>query len=495
MQGGENTDRSKRQAMERRFAEALREDCGVEPGDAVIAAVSGGADSMCLLLLLLRARVWLPMELSVVHVHHGIRGEEADADAQAVAAFCRDRGISCRVFEEDVPGIARRSGMSEEEAGREVRRRILKEERERRKEERACREVWVALAHHREDQAETVLMHLVRGSGLHGLGGMSCRDGYRIRPLLWAHREEIENYLTEEGVIWREDATNASDAYTRNRIRHHLLPWMREHLNPAAAEHLAETAEELREADQYLETMALSWLSDHQQEDLPGELRLPAGDLEALHPALRRRVLWEALCSMAGRRKDIGRVHVGILEDLLKGHAGRRADLPYGLTAGKHSRELFIRNGAGEKEKGDGLSEEVCISLREGERITFRTADGIQYSISVFARENGQKIPEKRYTKWMDYDRMGQNIVLRHKQTGDVIELAGVGEKKLGRYMIDAGIPREERGRIPLLADGNRILWIIGYRLGAGTMIRDDTKTVLEVRAELPMQQKGKTDE
>ncbi len=221
----------------------------IAPEMRVIAGVSGGADSVCLLDVLEHYRREAPFELLIVHVEHGLRGPESLADAAFVEKLCEKMQLPCRVVHADVHGRMSREGLSCEEAGRVERYRIFQE---------VCRE-WgaqrIAVAHNENDQAETVLWNLARGSGLSGLGGIRPVQGDIIRPLLFTRRKEIEAYLRGAGLSWRTDATNLETDFTRNRIRLIMLPLMEQELNAQAGRHIAEASGRLREAQEYIDRM------------------------------------------------------------------------------------------------------------------------------------------------------------------------------------------------------------------------------------------------
>ncbi|MCD8104886.1 MAG: tRNA lysidine(34) synthetase TilS [Lachnospiraceae bacterium] len=218
----------------------------IEPGERVIVGVSGGADSVCLLRLLCEYRREVSFEIQAVHVEHGLRGQESLEDAGFVEDLCEKWRVACRVEQVDVPALSRSEGLSCEEAGRLARYRIFEEAA---KEWGARR---IAVAHNQNDQAETVLWNLARGSGPKGLGGIRPVQGKLIRPLLFSSRREIEEYLRAEGLSWRTDRTNLEPDFTRNRIRLTLLPWMEQNLNGQSVRHIAQAADRLQEVSSYL---------------------------------------------------------------------------------------------------------------------------------------------------------------------------------------------------------------------------------------------------
>ncbi len=225
----------------------------LQPGERVIVALSGGADSVCLLSVLKELSDQadgLKLELKAVHVHHGLRGGEADRDGAYAGELCRRLGIPFSMVCRDVAGYAKEHGLSTEEAGRVLRYQALQAEGE------GWGAAKIALAHHKDDNAETILHHLLRGSALRGLGGMHPVQENRIRPLLCVGREEIEEYLKERGLGWCEDSTNASCEYTRNRIRNLVMPLLKECVNERAVENILQAGEIVSEADAYLEGVA-----------------------------------------------------------------------------------------------------------------------------------------------------------------------------------------------------------------------------------------------
>ena len=203
-----------------------------EPGDGLLAGVSGGADSVCLLFLLDELKEELGIRLAAFHLNHGLRGAEADRDEAYVKEICGRLGIPLAVAHENVAEYAAARGISGEEAGRILRYEHMKETAE----QFSCQKT--ATAHHRDDSAETVLFNMFRGSGLKGLSGIRPVRGEVIRPLLCLSRAEIAGYLEERGIPWCEDSTNGENVYTRNRIRNQLLPWVKENINARAPEHI-----------------------------------------------------------------------------------------------------------------------------------------------------------------------------------------------------------------------------------------------------------------
>ncbi len=423
--------------------------------DPLIAAVSGGADSLCLLEVLHR----LDYQVTAVHVQHHLR-ESAEHDAAFTKAFAEARGIPFVRKDVDVASRVQKTGESMEEAARALRYEALEEERAL-LEEKAGRPAVIATAHHKNDQAETVLFHLVRGSGVRGLSGMRPRRGNIVRPLLSVTREEIEAFLTAEGISWCTDETNLDPAMTRNRIRKIVIPALSS-IRTDAVEKIAETAEFMAETDDYLRRLANAWLSANAREaGKDGLVHLPL-NLKKEEAILQRYVLREALRNAGISLKDVTKAHVEGLLSLFEKPVGKVIALPHGTEAERTYRAVVVR--------------------RTGERKPTKDAGTpSSMEIRVFPREKNQNLPEKECTKWFDYDRIKGNVSLRFRKPGDVFSTREGSHKKLKDWMIDEKIPKALRDGIEVVADGEEVLWVPGFRRGESKKITEQTKTILEI--------------
>ena len=325
----------------------------------VTAGVSGGADSVCMLLILKACCERRNLPRQVVHIEHGLRGEESLGDAAFVEDLCRKQDIPCTVLHKEVASLAAREGLSTEEAGRMARYEAFEE---------ACPEGGViAVAHNMQDQAETVLFHLARGTGLDGLAGMQPVRGNIIRPLLCCGREEIEDWLRENGQTWRTDATNQDTAYSRNMLRHHVLPILQEEVNAQAIRHICEAAEHAGEAGAYLDRKAREFIDVHVHiikdagEDAVGTALLASRDsgdvqktapmawMELLpfreeDPLMQEYILRRTISLVKGGigLKDIGLVHIRDLVELAYKPSGKRLDLPGRLKAVRKGKQMYL---------------------------------------------------------------------------------------------------------------------------------------------------------
>lgn len=426
----------------------------IEAGSQVIVGISGGGDSVCLLFLLSRYQKKKFFHLQGVHVNHGIRGQEALRDQEYARELCERLGVPFTVYTYSVPDIANREKRSLEETGRMVRRRAFAQ-----KAAELGGKTAIALAHHENDNAETVLHNLIRGTKVAGLGGIRpiqrSEEGISyIRPLLKVTREEIEAYLKQQQIPWMTDSSNEEIVYTRNRIRHKILPEM-EKINPRAVSHITQAADTFLAIEEYLRGQADRLYREYVEKKENGywiqkELFL---EKELMQSYVVRMVLEQ----VAGKKQDLTAAHVESILSLGRGRTGASVSLPGGVLASQVYGNLLIRvPAAGE------------LPLKELE-------------FEVFLWEN-QQIPEKTYTKWFDYDKIKSSLEIRRRKPGDFLTVTEAGgTKKLKDYMIDCKIPREERENLTLLADGSHILWIVGYRISQYYKVTSQTKTVLKV--------------
>lgn len=464
----------------------------IERGDRVVAGVSGGADSVCLFFLLLELKKKIEFEFMVVHVNHQIRGEEALEDQRYVEKICAENHVPIKIVTKNVQDVAKKEKFSEEEAGRMVRYRVF---------EQVLKE-WkgnkIALAHHKNDQAETVLWNLVRGSGLKGMTGMRQQRECFIRPLLSVTRKEIEVYLEERNISYQTDSTNETLDYTRNKIRLRVLPYLADELNGKAVEHIANTAEIFQELQDFIErTVEQVWdmIVKKQGEGYLLETKaFLAQDI-----VIQKAILQKVLVFCANGLKDITSEHILILQKLFLKEVGKHVQLPRNVAAVKNYDGVVISSAteaAGKlSEKIFAVSEQAEISLAIPGTIEMGK-DNIKVECSIMNRSVFDKIVSKMErdskksiinsknycTKWFDYDKISSTVSLRNQKNGDVLQIGKNGEhKKLNRFFIDQKIPREERGAIWILAEGQEVIWVINHRISEGYRVVDTTENILQV--------------
>lgn len=449
----------------------------VLPGDHVIAGVSGGADSLCLLAVLRIYQRQCPFRITVVHVEHGLRGQTSLADAAFVEQLCRSWEIPCVVCRVDIRKEAGKTGETLEEAGRRLRYEAF---------EKCCRErqgTKIAVAHNQNDQAETVLLNLSRGSGVKGLGGILPVRGKIIRPLLFVSRNEIETWMAEQKLFYRIDETNLETEYTRNKIRLEILPKLEKEINRGAVKHMADAALHLQKAEAYLREQAEKQCAACvKQEEKTAVIRLPLfREQEELLQEYILRLTVEQLLKGRGL-KDYSEIHFESMKKLAGMSCGRQMDFPGGVRGIRQREELrlTVEPEVGRVRKNSAVEKEIRQIAGSG---LYEFA-GRRFQVDILDRpENVLCFPEKKCTKWLAYDTIKHNVCLRTRRTGDylIINRAG-GKKKLKDYMIDQKIPREERDHILLLAEGSHILWVVGWRISEAAKVTDQNNKIIKIQ-------------
>ena len=436
----------------------------------VVAGISGGGDSMAMLDLLQRMQKEYGYELRVVHVNHGIRGEEAERDQKLVEKICNDRGICFQAYVYDVPALSVQWKNGLEEAGRKVRKESFCKEMEKADGVDLGRKM-IALAHNKNDLAETMLHHLCRGTGLRGLSPMKPRKDGIIRPVLCLERREIDEYLKERQIPCALDSTNLEDEYTRNRIRHHLIPVLESEINERAVSHMTETAELIGQAETYLSEQGKSLAEKARTKE---KCFLFEDDFFKKEEILQKYAIREAIEQLAGHCRDLSMLHIKKVIDLYGSRTGTMISLPFAILAERtyEGIRLSVKKKETKKEKNEYRlpvpGEMECMYGK--------------FETKIFAWSD-QKICEKKYTKWLDYDKIKYDISVRTRREGDYLIVNSAGQrKKISRCMIDEKIPRELRDEIPLAAVGNEILWLVGGRINERYKITSETKNVLEIK-------------
>lgn len=440
----------------------------LEPGDAVLVGVSGGADSVALLHVLHSLRERYGISLTVAHFNHGLRGSESDRDEQFVRQVADRLGVPL-VVERNSDPLDRDSGNIEERA------RLKRYEFfHRSAEERGSGKI--ALGHTANDQAETVLLWLLRGTGRKGLGGMPpVREGI-VRPFIDTERSDIVEYLTEGGIAWVEDGSNQEPAFTRNRIRHRLIPQIQEEFEPQVVPLLSSTAELLRDEESWLEQITQTHFQALAKEADGERVAFAIDTLASLPKALQRRLTRYALESVQGSLRKIGRDHVeAVLALIYSDSPHAEVCLPGGLGARREYGMLQV--GKIEKEEVsfcysfDELPAEVAIS-EIGRTISFEVLDWTP----------GCTVPRTAQDVVIDRETVNFPLVIRSMKQGDRFNPLGVeGSKKIKDFFIDQKVPYEKRHKVPIVAFGSVIAWVAGYRIDDRTRVTDRTRTAVRM--------------
>ncbi len=439
-----------------------------EKGDTVLVGVSGGADSVCLLHILNQLKEEFGIRIYGAHIHHGIRGEEADRDAEFVRKLCKKLKITYSLRKISVPEFAEQEGLSEETAGRVLRYRCFRE---------ICvaKEITkIATAHHRNDQAETVLMRMLRGAGIEGLAGIRYmrQDGV-VRPLLDVTREEIEGYCAENGLEYCTDSSNTEEQYARNRIRNQLLPLL-EQFNPNVVTALSNLAKNMAEDGDFLRGYAkrlYGRLGSPLPERRPVVLEIES--LKMLEPTIQVRLLQLAAEDTMGKGYKAERKHWESVLSLLDKETGSCVHMPNGLKVSVGYGWLSFQKPEEEEEQG-WFFESVSVEVGE----TYQVPKG---SVSFALAEPGMKLASNQ---WMlDYDKISDlSLELRTRRKGDRIAVYRDGkERKLKSFLIDEKIPQKDRDSLILLCSGEQVLAVPPYRIAEPYKIDTNSKKGLVI--------------
>lgn len=460
--------------MKNKVLKYIKENKMIKTGEAVVAGVSGGADSMCLLHILADIRKELNIKLAAVHIHHGVRGDTADRDARFVEEYCKKEDIQFYLYKRDVPTLAKKWGMSCEEAGRKVRYDAFSQVVEL-----MGGQGKIAVAHNADDLAETVLLNLFRGTGIKGLAGIQPVRGNIIRPILCLTRKEVEEYDSSNNLDYVTDETNLTDEYTRNKIRLDILPAIRAGVNERVAEHINNTALSLALIDDYMEKEA-DRLFENIVIKRAGGIFIKESEFKRLHMAMKWQVAKKCLYDLSGKMKDITRNHMEGLVNVFDMQVGKRVNLPYGMTAIREYEGVLLtdRYKSSEEKKSD----KPIVYIKEPGQYIYEDS-GIRKKIIVKKDEYNDAIfSENNCTKWVDCDIIGSDLQFRTRRPGDYIIVDDSGsKKKLKDFLIDRKIPRKERDKILLVANGSEIIWIIGVRLSSAYKVRENTKNILRL--------------
>ena len=451
-----------RHALERSVAASVRTRRLFAPGDHLLVAVSGGPDSVALLAVLASLAPAWRLRLSVLHVNYGLRGEESEEDERFVSRLCAGLGVPLvceRVDLRQAEGLS--TGLSLQARAREIRYAAL------RRTATALGAEKIALGHTADDQAETLLMWMLRGSGAAGLAGIRpLREGLYVRPLLGVSRAGVLAYLKAKGLAFRTDSSNAKPLYLRNRVRHELVPLLKQ-FNPAVVDALTRQAAILREEDLCLEQWALEWITRRVQRSAGRTMTVPRTDLLGLPVALQRRVVREVARQVAG--SDHGPAFgaaEAVLEKVVQGLSGSSLALRGARVTREYDAIKFcVGRGARVSAGRVESDQDRTIEVSHIPSTTVWPVTGQVIRLRVMAA-GANEVPHGRQAAQFDAERFTHRLMLRSWKPGDVFHPQGMGgrRKKVQDYFCDIKLPRSRRAAVPMLVAPEGILWIAGYR-------------------------------
>ncbi len=457
---------------DKKLLDTIKREMLIEKGDKVLVAYSGGPDSSCLLHMLWTARDELGIELYTAHLNHRIRGIDAHKDALFAYKESKALGIPCFLYSEDVPALAQSQKLSVEEAAREVRYKILFDLKDKLGIDK------IATAHNLDDQAETVLMRIMRGTGLSGLKGMDYKrpDGL-IRPLMDIKRWEIEEYCQINNINVTIDKTNDEEEYTRNKIRLQLLPFIESGFAPNIKDLLSRMANTLREDSEYIDGIAKDLCAQLGQDHEGFAVRFELDKISMTPLPILKRIIKYSYARLLGSAEGLEAVH---LDDTIKliynSKSDARINLPKGIIAEKKGYNFYVTSKSLEQEPVTfeyKIPPNGYVDVPElGIRITSRTMN----------KERCKLLSSGPNAKAFDREKLDGSLIVRTRRTGDKIRPLGLGgTKKLKDIFIDKKIQRELRDRIPVIADESKIIWVVGHDISEESKLTDETREVVRL--------------
>ncbi|MFH1223371.1 MAG: tRNA lysidine(34) synthetase TilS [Pseudomonadota bacterium] len=448
--------------LEIKTLQFIRQEDLIQKGDKLLVAVSGGVDSVSLLYVIkdLMNIIEIPAPF-VAHVNHKLRGGESDSDQEFVKRLCESFGFRFISKSFDIKELALKEKRSVQDMARICRLDFLKETALKLE----CNKI--ATGHNQDDLSETVLMWLTRGAGLRGAAGILPKRENFIRPLLCCTRREIKYFAEKRGIIYVEDSSNARSDYVRNVFRNEVIPLIESRCYNSARKNIARYAELLKRDMDYMDTRAEELAKNFSSEPGPnGELSIEVDDLMCLHKAIQSRVIRYMIKSVAGDLDNVSYLHIEkIMEMCSKDEAGRkRISVPGNIEAIRTYSKLLIRP-------------KLVVDKKEitsgGFNIKYpgaTTLEPLNLRVDTELLPGGKTIEkyhfDDKYIAFINFDKVKLPLTIRMPEQGDTfVPLGSTGSKKLSDFFIDNKIPADERWKLPILADSENIIWIIGHRM------------------------------
>jgi len=459
--------------MYERFKENIIEKGLLEKGDGLVLGISGGPDSICMLSLFIRLKREWGLKLVPVHLNHMLRGEDSQNDALFVSEFCRQKGLECIFHEVDISSLSKKWKISLEEAGRRVRYDLFTSAAKK----NGCRRI--ALGQNLNDQAETIFMRIMRGTGLKGLAGIEhIREEIFIRPILIFKRSEIENYCKKNDLNPRTDLTNLEPVYTRNKIRLELLPYIGKNFNARISEALFRMGDMLREDSDFIECAAEKEFEKIVEIKKEGGLVINRDKFNKIHKSLKSRILRLALEELKGDLTNITWERVSAaLNAIERAYDKKTIEFPGFINILIEGDFILV-----DKRRTGFQKIEFEYPLKIGETL-FVEETGKHIRVEKMQYSKGLSSRSNPWTVFIDAEKVeNKTLKVRNRRNGDRFFPLGMkGSKKLKDFMIDLKIEKEKRDSVLLVCDGDDILWVAGYRMSDICKLDSGTETVLKI--------------
>ena len=453
-----------------------------QPGDSVLVGVSGGPDSVALLYMLLSLSPGFSIRLGVAHLNHCLRGEDSDNDAEFVASLARELGLPYYIRKEDVQKYRNTHKLSLEEAARQVRYAFYENMAEKNGFNK------IALGHHADDNAESVLMYLLRGSGPRGISGIPpVREGKFVRPLICLTKSEIIDFLESDRLKYVSDLTNRDTKHLRNRIRHHLLPMLKASYNPKITETLNRMASILRTEEEWIEEVINPVFKSCVSAVENKKIALSVSAMYRLHVAAQKRIVRKTIAQVKGNLRRITYTHTDAVLNLLqKGTDCASLDLPDHIRV-KRDRGMLLFSGAESSDAGCGNFEYSILA--PGTIFIEETGDYLEFSrigredMPCFKSGDPGRFSFQSSDQavFFDMDTLSFPIIIRNFRPGDRFTPLGMsGTQKVKKYFINNKVPGKERVKCPILLCQGKIVWIAGHRMDESVKVTPSTRNVLK---------------
>ncbi len=456
--------------MDKKVIKYIEDKELVKENDKLIVGISGGADSVCLLLVLLELRKKYQFKIIPVHINHNLRGSESLHDENFVKRLCRKYNLDLQIRSVDVCAYKVKWKLSEEEAGRKIRRGVLEE---------VASQLGgnsIALGHHRDDNVETAIMHMARGSGLTGVAGISVKSGMYIRPLLCVSRGEVEEYLTGRRQEYCVDSTNLGNDYTRNRVRNQIIPMLHNEVNDNASKNIANLIDDLRGLKEFVDTQVELFYKKVVRLSAQGCI-IQKVELENLPEIIQQELIKKAIYSQVTERKDVSRVHIESIKELCHKQVGREISLPQNLIAKRIYDGVEIQKPV-ESEKEAAFS---CIEISINGKTVVE--ENLVIETQVMEYNSLENVVDNHYTKYFDYD------IIKDKLFVDRVDMQGHitinkqgGRQSMKKFCTNQKIASHLRKEVLNVRAGTQVLWVLNYRRCEEARVTEKTKKILKIQ-------------
>lgn len=444
----------------------------IEKDDKVLVALSGGPDSVCLLHILYNLKECLNIRIGAAHVNHMLRGEEALKDEAYAENLCEQLGIDFYATKIDIDKIAKEKNISHEMAGRYERYKFFDSIKS------TYNYSKIAVAHNSNDQAETVIMNMMRGSGIEGLCGIrSKRNGGIIRPILCLSRDEIENYCKKINLNPRIDKTNLENIYSRNKVRLDILPYMKKHFNKDIIDTINRMSNLLQIDNDFIEKQCNN--SYKKYCIAKNKFIIISKEAFLLDKAILARVIKKAFIEFTGKYNNFEMKHIYEVVDLSQNTTNKKVYLPNGIIAENIYGDIYLKSKKYIYENVE--NKEVIINKTELDGY-YLDYDNYKAEFNIITDKNNIEFSNNVLIKYFDYDNIEEELIIRKRKNGDKITPLGMkGSKKLKDIFIDLKIPIELRNKIPILCFDDEIAWIVGYKVSNKFKVTGKTKKIIKI--------------